>query len=339
VSNGSQLQLPRVLLILLYVVKELSTGRLQRTRTSLLSVTPEIFQVLGQIYFEKVGRWRSFIHSGGDDEGGAIEDIEQSLLAIRILRRLLSVGYEFPHREKEVQEFWELIRLGWEDFFQLYEQTKSQLSSDVSALLQKHILQISKLHLQMAKTHPSSFVMLPHSIPLVQMYWTVVKGHGETYAGQTLPAQGEGGSEENKKPFMEQLCLKALLLIRACLRMVFNPAQTFKYRHPQEKEEKAQSIQRIKTELLTEQTILDWMENIIGYYFVLRPVELAEWEQQPEEWESKEQGDVDDFEFSIRPCSERLFLDLVINYKENLVSPLLQGFNAVACKWSSPFRI
>ena len=100
--NAYRLQLPRALLVLLYIVKELSTGRLLRTRQSLQTVAPEIFNVLGTIYVNKVQTWQTFFRDGGEDEGGAMESIEHSLIAIKILRRLLIAGYEFAGREKDI---------------------------------------------------------------------------------------------------------------------------------------------------------------------------------------------------------------------------------------------
>jgi hypothetical protein len=100
-------------------VKELSTGRLLRTRQNLQTVAPEILNVLGTIYVSKVQNWQAFFRDGGDDEGGAIESIEASLLAIKIIRRLVIAGYDFPGREKDVQEFWTMTRNHFGDFFLL----------------------------------------------------------------------------------------------------------------------------------------------------------------------------------------------------------------------------
>ena len=82
----------RILLVLLYVIKELSTSRLQRPRKALQSVTPKIISALSLAYNTKVRSWLSFLHNGGNDEGGALDSVEQSLLALRALRRLIISG-------------------------------------------------------------------------------------------------------------------------------------------------------------------------------------------------------------------------------------------------------
>ena len=66
--SAYRLQLPRALLVVLYIVKELSTGRLLRTRQNLQTVAPEILNVLGTIYVSKVQSWQAFFRDGGDDD-------------------------------------------------------------------------------------------------------------------------------------------------------------------------------------------------------------------------------------------------------------------------------
>ena len=73
------------------------------------------------------------------------------------------------------------------------------------------------------------------------------------------------------------------------------------------------------------------METVITRFFVFRASDLRDWEEEPEEWEKREEsGESDDWEFSIRSCAEKLFLDLAINYKAILVEPLLRVFYTVA---------
>jgi len=57
---------------------------------------------------------------------------------------------------------------------------------------------------------------------------------------------------------------------------------------------------------------------------VFTPRDLKQWEQEPDEWEKTQEGAGDDWEFSIRTCAEKLFLDLIINFKEDLLQPFLE---------------
>jgi hypothetical protein len=330
-----RLILPRALLILLYIVKDLSTGRLPKTRQSLQTVTPESFTVLGRIYVDKVQSWQSFFHDGGDDEGGALEDMEVSLLIIKALRRLIISGYDFPGREKGVQEFWTLTQTYLGEFLP-YVLQGDKLASGPRRLIEKHLMQLSKFHLAMATTHPSSFALLSGSVELIQhRYWPLISQLADSWGSKSLDSAqiGTDGDADDEAPILERLGLKGLLLIRACVKMVFYPAQTFRYRHQQEKEERLQAIQKIRSQLLTESVVQEMMGTLVQRFFVFRPSDLRVWEEEPDEWEKMEEG-AEDWEFAIRPCAEKLFLDLAKNFKDLIIPPLLQVFSQLASQYS-----
>ncbi|KAL8830763.1 MAG: hypothetical protein Q9170_005590 [Blastenia crenularia] len=327
---GNPMALTRALLILLQVIKELSTARIQRTRASLQTAALEVLQVLGKVYVEKVQTWTNFFRHGGDDERGAIDSIEQSLLALRILRRLLIAGWDFPNRSPEVQSVWNVLIHHFKDMLTLATDGSSYLYANIQSLVEKHLRQIAKLHQNIAKEHPAGFVLLPESIALVLAYWSLVTKFGETFGSQTAVATAAYEDDHQSVSIMEYLSLKGLLLLRACVRMVFYPAQTFKYQQAQDKEEKACSRDLIKEGLLTKDFAQVVMQTLVTRYFVFRPRDLQDWQEQPEEWERREEGEDDAWEFSLRSCAEKLFLDLMLNFKEQLKEPLVSVFVDVA---------
>lgn len=305
-----------------------------KTKQTLQTVTPETFNLLGRIYVQKVQSWQRFFRDGGDDEGGAIEDVENSLLAIKTIRRLVIAGYEFPSREKDVQEFWVLTRTHFGEFLPYVMHEDSPLASSSQRQIEKHLMQISKLHLAMATSHPADFALLPGSIDLVRDYWSLVAQLGETWGSKSIDGSsiGTDGDAEDDAPILERLGLKGLLLVRACVKMVFYPTQTFKYRQPQEKEERTQAVHLIKSNLLTDDLVREMMSATVTRFFVFRPSDLRMWEEEPDEWEKMEEGG-DDWEFAIRPCAEKLFLDLAKNFKDLILQPLLQVFQQVASEY------
>lgn len=274
--------------------------------------------------------WQAFFRDGGDDQGGALESIEHSLIALKIIRRLLIAGFEFPARDKDVQDFWTLTRSHFGLFLQ-YVSENSPLDASVQRLIEKHLMQLAKLHLNMATAHPAGFVLLPNSIPLVRDYWSLIARLGETWGSKSLDAAqiGTDGDAEDEAPILERLGLKGLLLIRACVKMVFYPTQTFKYKQPQEKEDRVNATKAVQLELLTFDLVREIVSTLVTRFFVFRPSDLRMWEEEPDEWEKMEEG-AEDWEFAIRPCAEKLFLDLAKNFKELIVEPLLQVFYSVA---------
>ena len=332
--NSPALQLTRALLILLEVIKELSTARIQRTRTSLQAASLEVLQVLGKIYVDKMQTWMTFLNESGDNEGGAIISIEQSLLALRILRRLLIAGWDFPNRSAEVQEAWGLINSHFKHLLSL-PIDQAIVSETVKRLIEKHLRQMGKLHVNLAKHHPAGFALLKDSNYLLSSYWDLVMRFDETLASPrlNLPSAEELDDEDYESlSVMEYLSLKGLLLLRACVKLVFNPAQTFRYQQQEDKEEKTCARQLIKDNVLTSVFARTVMENLVTRFFIIRQRDLQEWEVEPEMWEMKEEGGDDLAEFSLRSCAEKLFLDLILNYKAAIVQPLLSAFTRAASR-------
>lgn len=290
--------------------------------------------MLGNIYINKVHSWQNFFREGGDDEGGALEDIENSLLAIKIIRRLVVSSYDFPGREKDVQEFWTLSRNFFGDFIPYVQDEGTPIAQPVRKLVEKHLMQLSKFHYFMATTHPADFVLMPDSIGLVRAYWGLVSRLGETWGSKSVEDAkiGTDGDEEDDAPILERLGLKGLLIVRACVKMVFYPVQTFRYRQQQEKDERTKAVQMVKQELLNDDLVREMVSALVTRFFVFRPSDLRMWEEEPDEWEKMEEG-AEDWEFSIRPCAEKLFLDLAKNFKDLITQPLLQVFHTVASEY------
>jgi hypothetical protein len=260
--------------------------------------------------------------------------METSLLMIKTLRRLVIAGYDFPGREREVREFWTLTHTYLGDLLPYVLQSDS-LGSGPRKLIEKHLMQLSKFHLAMATTHPSGFALMPGSVEVIQhRYWPLVNQLAENWGSKSLDSAeiGTDGDADDEPPILERLSLKGLLLIRACVKMVFYPAQTFRYRHQQEKDERVEAIQTMRSQLLTENLVKEMMGTLVQRLFVFRPSDLRLWEEEPDEWEKMEEG-AEDWEFAIRPCAEKLFLDLAKNFKDLIITPLLQVFDQFASEY------
>ncbi|KAL3425415.1 importin-beta domain-containing protein [Phlyctema vagabunda] len=335
-SSTNALQLRRGLLMMLQVVKELATARLRKSQTSLQSVTPEIVFLLSAIYSQKTAQWLGFLEGSGDDEGGAMDAMGSSLSAIKILRRLLIVGYEYPNHNKDVQQLWQLSQQHFGQFLNMITAEPPVLGQESSArvLIEKHLVQFAKLHVQMSNIHPAAFALLPNSVELVKAYWGLVSSFGESYgsASQDFSSKAlrQDDQMKHERPVKEKLCLKGLTILRACMKMVFSPAHSIKYRSPEVKAEQIQAIQSLKQHLLTDDLVAQMANVIVTKFFVFRQADLEAWEEAEDEWEIREEGGGDTWEFEVRPCAEKLFMDLVINFKQLLVEPLLGFFQSVA---------
>ena len=178
----------------------------------------------------------------------------------------------------------------------------------------------------MVKDHPAAFALLPDSIDLVRAYWSFARQLSNTYGLQSNTLDntiGANGDADVEASFQERLTLKGLLILRGADKMVFNPIQTFKYQKAEDKEEKRLARETMRDKLLTESYAQEIMELLVTRFFVFTLRDLKQWEEEPDEWEKTAEGAGEDWEFSIRTCAEKLFMDLIINYKEALVPPLL----------------
>ncbi|KAM7193571.1 Armadillo-type fold [Naviculisporaceae sp. PSN 640] len=330
--GASALHLNGALQVLLRVVKELGTARLRRSQTALQALTPDLIQLLGEIYMQTTGYWREFLMNGRGDEDDADYAMKNSLVTLKILRRLVTVGYENPHLDPMVQEFWSLSQTQLDQFLRGVSRD-SWIPVPYQDLVGKRLIQFTKLHIDMSETHPSSFAVLPNSIPLVQDYWKLVREFSEVFERsdgiRQTGNETAGGSLRHEGPLLEKLALKGLLLLRSCVAIAYRPTQTFKYRSPEAKEQEKEAIRIIKEDLLTKDLLDDIVKLTMTRLFIFRKSDLEAWEDNPEEWESAERHEGGAYEWAIRPCAERLLVDLLTFYKE-LGEPLLAYCDLVA---------
>lgn len=327
--NGNQAHLHGALLLALRVVKEMATARLRRSQTALQGITPELAYLLVEMYSEQSTLWVNTLTGGQGDKGAAEQAMLNSLFCARILRQLLITGYEAPYKDKTVQDYWGLSQTHFGQFLGYISQG-SAVPTGYRHVIGKHLLQFSKLHIAMSDSHPASFVSLPNSLPLLHAYWDLVAKFAAEFDKSDGARQSAGaGNEakyENENALHEKLALMALTLLRNCVRIAHRPYQTFRYRTDEEKEEREHAVNMLKTEWLTDDFVTQMTNVLITQLFLFRKSDLDAWEEEPEEWEQREQGEGNAYEFEVRPCAEKLFLDLLTSYKQLLIPPLLSYF-------------
>ena len=324
-KSGNPMHLNGALQVLLRVVKELATARLRKSQTALQAVTPELVQLLGEIYTEKTALWLGFLTKGNGGDEEADYATQNSLTALRILRRLVIAGYEHPHTDAMVQGLWSMSQSQFDQFLGGVAQD-SWVPSRYQDIVGKHLIQFTKLHINMCESHPASFPVLPNSISLVKAYWNLIKSFSPTFERSQGIRQASSGSADGKNkhegPLSETIALKGLILLRSCVAIAYRPVQTFKYRSQETKDQEQAAVDIIKGQLLTEDLLLDIVCVTISSLFVFRQSDLEAWEADPEEWESQERSQGSAYEWAVRPCAERLLIDLLTKYK-HLASPLL----------------
>ncbi|KAI5294635.1 hypothetical protein KEM52_003559 [Ascosphaera acerosa] len=322
------LQLQRVLLMMLRVIKELSTVRMPKTQKALCVMANEMLQVFASIYSRSLKEGMDVLSV---DPGSATSTLNVSLLSLKLLRRIMICTYEHPNRDPAVQEVWALILDHFSTIYGHISTKASKPAPEIQLLLRKHLLQMSKLHSDMIVAHPAAFVLLPNAVGMVQSYWGLVVELGQTYGISDISQIGTGEDfMDEQKTFQEKLALRGLLILRSCVRLAFFSIQSFKYPMPEDKDEKNHAVSIIRSQVLSDNFVIEVMELLVTKYFRYNASDLEMWQDDPEEWERMEDEISDAWEFSIRPCAEKLFLDIVINFKALLVPRLMNVFQTYA---------
>ncbi|KAJ2989344.1 hypothetical protein NUW58_g3512 [Xylaria curta] len=227
------------LLILLRIVKELGTARLLRSQKALQAATPELVGVLGEIYNAKTTLWSSFMASGQGDERNAVAAMANSLIAFKILRRLLIAGYEVPHRDEVARQIW------------AYSQSQLgqllPIVDDKYPALGKHLLQFTKLHIDMADSHPASFAALPGSAELCP-----------ALIGTSSPGFPRGLANQQE-------------FAKAAPRVI-------KYRSKEVAQEQQEALSAIKSQLFSDEFVKHVAQIIITHLLIFRKADMDAWE-------------------------------------------------------------
>ncbi|TQS36228.1 hypothetical protein Golomagni_03329 [Golovinomyces magnicellulatus] len=330
--HSNQLHLKRGILMLLQLVKELASARLKAFRAKSTMITEELIFLLSEIYVENVTLWTS---NSMEQTTNIAEAMECSLLTIKTLRRLVIIGYEYPNHSVDAQRLWEYSKIQFGLQLKIISSQSSHLASSLKIMIKDNLLQLSKLHVTMAQQHPAAFALLPNSVELVRAYWGLVNDYGVTYCSERpefCARSSQSVETVDDKLLMEKLCLKGLIILRACVKMVFNPTKSFMYKTNDIKAEQKRAVELIRTELLNNTLVQQIANLIVTKLFILRQIDLEAWEEDPEEWQIREEcADASGYwDIEIRSCSEKLFTDLAINYKHILLNPLISYFNSVS---------
>jgi hypothetical protein len=331
------LQMRRALEFLQCIVKELAKASLKLA--NLRSKAPQLLGPVGQIFLGCLNSLPSLDSDGSYsiDETNAIGLL---LPSTSIIRRLLLKGYQFPQRDAGVSNAWSTLLQFFASRAQHLQLGDASTPSSGRKMLEKSLLQISKLHLEMAEENTVAFVSLPHSLDLVKIYWSIVRNVAQTY-GSESPNSGlvgtDGDASDNVTPLIEKLALKGFLILRACLKLLSDP-KTIRFRSEQDETEKDAALGQLQEGVFNPPFVQEMLETIINNFFVFRSSDLRRWEEGPDEWEAAEGGDTEGFRYSLRLTAEKVFLDLSLKYRDVVVPGILQLVNATTTSQVSVFQ-
>uniref|UniRef100_A0A8C2GZ93 Importin-11 n=1 Tax=Cyprinus carpio TaxID=7962 RepID=A0A8C2GZ93_CYPCA len=165
--------------------------------------------------------------------------------------------------------------------------------------LEKTIILFTKVLLDFLEYHPWPF------IPLIQRSLEFAVSYVFTEVGEGV--------------VFERFIVQCMNLIKMIVKNeAYKPAKNIEDSKPENLE-----AHKIKTAFFTHQTLTEIGRRLVSKYFLLTEEELNMWEEDPESFAVEETGG-DSWKYSLRPCTEVLFLDIFHNYSQTLTPVLLE---------------
>ncbi|KAF9971529.1 hypothetical protein BGZ73_005515 [Actinomortierella ambigua] len=292
----SRLILQRSLYTLHLVVKGLISKTLAAGRRQFAQVAPELFSNLSAIYQRYMDAFLASIASSMNIEHMSA-CLETSLLALKCLRRVIVHGFTDIHTAEGPRAFLALVL----DHLQQFVSFKENIPEPCSFLLssiEAHIKLIGKFYLDFMELHPRQFILTPSASRVLAYYWKLLSENGDNgvnHAPTTL--------------------IQGLLLIKKTLK---DPQFILSDKDPEPIVVQCRHI--IENEFMTPDTTAKLAEILITKYMRLNEDDMDQWDSDPEGWALEEEAD--SWRYQLRPCAEKVFMDLLSSHRAQL-SPLL----------------
>lgn len=285
-------KLNNLMIISNQVLKILATVRIGKARLMMQTKAPLLFPHLVKFYTLFFDRWLT-------DNNFDATIMEVGYIFLKNIRRLVVDGYEYQNRDKYIQEFMELSIQQFQKLLILHE-------SNNLDLLERYIKCFVKLYFNLVRDKTCSFILLTSSKNILLTLLSLLQQKASLIYNLEV--------EANDSDFWEKIAIKSFMIMKTITNYVFRENKTSIVKQRNDKLEIAQSIELLKTSFFT----LDLVENLINlitnWYLKLRPVDLENWENEPEDWFNQEASL--NWEFQIRKCAENYFQDLSIHFNE-----------------------
>ncbi|CAG8586179.1 1331_t:CDS:10 [Paraglomus brasilianum] len=325
----SRLLQKRSLLTLHQVVKALCSRTLASNRKMLEEVSPELLRNVANIYVEHTNRFFAMTSNSPNSMDQMAAELEVSILCLKSIRRLIAHGFSDFSKVEETKAFLILGLQHLQKFYNL-RKTIQDTSHPVFELADSHIRMFGKMYIDLQRLQPISFSLTPDAVDIVQYYWQIIVTDGVSYDSEP-PTQPPG---------LEKIVVQGLLLLKGVIRKhTYGEANPRGFLEKLEAVEKstssrlAQALSVVEGQLLTPKFVNSITENIISKFLILRNDDLNMWEDDPEGWINYDE--TDHWEYHVRPCAERVAMELFAQFRAAL-SPLILKLLESAASASDP---
>uniref|UniRef100_A0A8D0RDN8 Importin-11 n=2 Tax=Sus scrofa TaxID=9823 RepID=A0A8D0RDN8_PIG len=285
----------RALLTFYHVTKTLASKCLAADRKLFYDLASGIYSFACSLWNHHTDTFLQQVSSG--NEAAVLSSLERTLLSLKVLRKLTVNGFVEPHKNMEVMGFLHGI---FERLKQFLECSRSIGTDNVCReRLEKTIILFTKVLLDFLDQHPFSFTpLIQRSLEFSVSYVFTEVGEGVTF---------------------ERFIVQCMNLIKMIVKnYAYKPSKNFEDSSPETLE-----AHKIKMAFFTYPTLTEICRRLVSHYFLLTEEELTMWEEDPEGFTVEETGG-DSWKYSLRPCTEVLFIDIFHEYNQTLTPVLLE---------------
>lgn len=295
VKGQESLQQHRALLTFYHVTKTLASKCLAPDRRLFQELASNIYSFACSLWSHHTDCFLQQIYAR--DEAAALSSLERTLLSLKVLRKLTVHGFQEPQQNMEVMGFLNAVFERLKQFLECCRQVRPD--SPCREKLEKTIILYTKVLLDFLEHHPCAFIpLIQRSLEFAVSYVFTPVGEGVTF---------------------ERFIVQCMNLIKMILKNdAYKPNKNIEDSKPESLE-----AHKIKTAFFTHPTLTEIGRRLVSHYLLLTEEELAMWEEDPESFAVEETGG-DSWKYSLRPCTEVLFLDIFHNYSQTLTPVLLE---------------
>ncbi|XP_015674236.1 importin-11 [Protobothrops mucrosquamatus] len=285
----------RALLTFYHVTKTLASKRLAADRKLFYDLASGIYSFTCSLWNHHTDTFLQQICVR--DETTMSNSLERTLLSLKVLRKLTVHGFVEPHKNIEVMGFLHAVFVRLKQFLECSKNIETD--NACRDRLEKTIILFTKVLLDFLDQHPFSFTSL-------------IQRSLEFSVSCVFTEAGEG-------VVFERFIVQCMNLIKMIVKnYAYKPSKNIEESSPETLE-----AHKIKASFFTYPTLTEICRRLVTQYFLLTEEELTMWEEDPEGFIVEETGG-DSWKYSIRPCTEVLFIDIFHEYNQTLTPVLLE---------------
>ncbi|GLH14983.1 Importin-11 [Gryllus bimaculatus] len=295
VKSDEALVQHRALLMLHHVIKTLSSKRLAGDRRMFQDLTANVFSFVLNLWNSHVQTFLSQVAENDQQMGSSLE---KALLSLRILRKLVVHGFKKPHESEDAMLFLNMVFDRAKTMLECRKSLQSKVS-DLVELSEKFIIHLTKVLIAVLEHHPFSYVdLIQPSLEFAVFYVFTPAGEPQLF---------------------ERFIIQCLNLVKGILLCAeYKAAKVIE----ETKEPATLRAHQIKLNFFTASTLTEMCTKLVTHYFLLTREDLELWDSDPESFATDEGGE--SWKYSLRPCTESLFLALFHEFRVTLVPVLLE---------------